>query len=56
MAVNLADLNFYRAVNPDLAGFNDPEAFSHLINNGLNEGRVFPPTLISTYIAPSTPI
>ncbi|WP_254566216.1 PPC domain-containing protein [Oscillatoria sp. HE19RPO] len=43
MAVNLADLNFYRAVNPDLAGFNDPEAFSHLINNGLNEGRVFSP-------------
>ncbi len=43
MAVNLADLNFYRAVNPDLAGLNDPEAFSHLINNGLNEGRVFSP-------------
>ncbi|AFY81031.1 PPC domain-containing protein [Oscillatoria acuminata] len=43
MAVNLADLNFYRAVNPDLAGLNDPEAFSHLINAGVNEGRVFSP-------------
>jgi hypothetical protein len=55
MAVNLADLNFYRAVNPDLAGFNDPEAFSHLINNGLNEGRVFSPYIdLNLYRAVNT--
>ena len=41
MAVNLFDPNFYRAFNPDLAGFNDAQAFQHLINSGLNEGRVF---------------
>ncbi len=55
MAVNLADLNFYRAVNPDLAGFNDPEAFSHLINAGLNEGRVFSPYIdLNLYRAVNT--
>lgn len=41
MAVNLFDPNSYRAFNPDLAGFNDAQAFQHLINSGLNEGRVF---------------
>jgi hypothetical protein len=41
MAVNLFDANFYRSVNPDLAGFNDAQAFQHLINAGLNEGRTF---------------
>ncbi|NER35316.1 MAG: hypothetical protein F6J93_15140 [Oscillatoria sp. SIO1A7] len=41
MAVNLFDANFYRALNPDLAGFNDAQAFQHLINSGLNEGRFF---------------
>lgn len=55
MAVNLADLNFYRAVNPDLAGLNDPEAFSHLINAGLNEGRVFSPYIdLNLYRAVNT--
>lgn len=55
MAVNLADLNFYRAVNPDLAGFNDPEAFSHLINAGVNEGRVFSPYIdLNLYRAVNT--
>lgn len=41
MAVNLFDANFYRTVNPDLAGFNDAQAFQHLMNAGLNEGRTF---------------
>ncbi|MBO0350363.1 hypothetical protein J0895_14880 [Phormidium pseudopriestleyi FRX01] len=41
MAVNLFDANFYRSVNPDLAGFNDAQAFQHLINVGFNEGRKF---------------
>ncbi|MCT7959123.1 PPC domain-containing protein [Laspinema sp. D1] len=55
MAVNLADLNFYRAVNPDLAGLNDPQAFSHLINAGLNEGRVFSPYIdLNLYRAVNT--
>ncbi|MCT7972979.1 PPC domain-containing protein [Laspinema olomoucense] len=55
MAVNLADLNFYRAVNPDLAGFNDPQAFQHLLNNGLNEGRVFSPYIdLNLYRAVNT--
>jgi hypothetical protein len=41
MAVNLFDANFYRSVNPDLASFNDAQAYQHLISNGLNEGRKF---------------
>ncbi|MEB3825909.1 hypothetical protein, partial [Phormidium sp. CCY1219] len=43
MAVNLFDANFYRAFNPDLAGLDDAQAFQHLLNIGLNEGRVFSP-------------
>ncbi|MCT7977980.1 hypothetical protein [Laspinema olomoucense] len=55
MAVNLADLNFYRAVNPDLGGLNDPQAFQHLLNNGLNEGRVFSPYIdLNLYRAVNT--
>ncbi|MCT7986359.1 pre-peptidase C-terminal domain-containing protein [Laspinema sp. A4] len=55
MPVNLADLNFYRAVNPDLAGLNDPQAFQHLLNNGLNEGRVFSPYIdLNLYRAVNT--
>ncbi len=41
MAVNLFDANFYRSVNPDLASFNDAQAFQHLVSAGLNEGRKF---------------
>jgi hypothetical protein len=41
MAVNLFDANFYRSVNPDLAGLNDAQAYQHLISFGLNEGRTF---------------
>jgi hypothetical protein len=41
MAVNLFDANFYRSVNPDLASFNDAQAYQHLISAGLNEGRKF---------------
>ena len=41
MAVNLFDPSFYRAFNPDLGGLNDAQAFQHLLDFGLNEGRVF---------------
>ena len=41
MAVNLFDPNFYREFNPDLRGLNDAQAFQHLLDFGLNEGRVF---------------
>ena len=43
MAVNLFDANFYRAANPDLAGFSDAQALSHFQNYGLSEGRAFSP-------------
>lgn len=43
MTVNLFDVNFYRAVNPDLAGFNDAAALAHFQSFGLNEGRTFSP-------------
>jgi hypothetical protein len=43
MAVNLFDANFYRSVNPDLAGLNDAQALNHLLAFGLNEGRTFSP-------------
>ncbi|MBW4496571.1 MAG: hypothetical protein KME26_26535 [Oscillatoria princeps RMCB-10] len=41
MAVNLFDANFYRAINPDLRGLSDGQALQHLLDFGLNEGRVF---------------
>lgn len=43
MTVNLFDVNFYRAINPDLGGFNDQQAWQHFQNFGLNEGRQFSP-------------
>ena len=43
MSANLFDANFYRAVNPDLAGFSDEQARQHLLAFGLNEGRRFSP-------------
>jgi hypothetical protein len=43
MAVNLFDANYYRANNPDLAGFNDAQALQHLLAFGANEGRAFSP-------------
>ena len=43
MAVNLFDPNLYRAFNPDLGGLNDAQAFQHLLDFGLNEGRVYSP-------------
>ncbi|MFB2921911.1 MULTISPECIES: M10 family metallopeptidase C-terminal domain-containing protein [Aerosakkonema] len=43
MPVQLFDVNYYRAVNPDLANLNDTQAFSHFQNYGLNEGRQFSP-------------
>jgi len=43
MSVNLFNANFYRATNPDLASFNDAQAFAHLLTYGLSEGRTFSP-------------
>ncbi|MBW4488386.1 MAG: pre-peptidase C-terminal domain-containing protein [Trichocoleus desertorum ATA4-8-CV12] len=43
MAVNLFDVNFYRAANPDLASLTDAQAWQHFQANGLNEGRKFSP-------------
>jgi len=43
MSVNLFNANFYRAANPDLASFNDAQAFAHLLASGLDEGRAFSP-------------
>jgi FG-GAP repeat len=46
MSVNLFDVNYYRAVNPDLtvAGLRTNEQFtSHFENFGINEGRPFSP-------------
>ncbi len=45
MAVNLVDADFYRAVNPDLRGLNNQQALDHLVNFGLNEGRIFSPVV-----------
>ncbi len=45
MAINLLDADFYRAVNPDLRGLNNQQALDHLVNFGLNEGRVFSPVV-----------
>ncbi len=41
MTVNLFDVNFYRAANPSLAGFDDVQARSHFENVGLNQGLRF---------------
>ncbi len=41
----LLDVDFYRAVNTDLRGLNNQQARDHLLNFGLNEGRVFSPTV-----------
>ncbi|HEY9706181.1 MAG TPA: M12 family metallo-peptidase [Allocoleopsis sp.] len=43
MAVNLFDVNFYRANNLDLSGFNDQQALNHFNTFGLNENRIFSP-------------
>ncbi|MGL5196098.1 MAG: hypothetical protein ACRC8Y_21125 [Chroococcales cyanobacterium] len=45
MALNLLDADFYRAVNPDLRGLNNQQALEHLVNFGLNEGRLFSPVV-----------
>jgi Bacterial pre-peptidase C-terminal domain len=41
MAINLFDVNFYRAANPFLAGFDDVQAKSHFESFGLNQGLRF---------------
>ncbi len=43
MAVDIFDANYYRSVNPDLAGMSDEEARQHLMTYGLDEGRDFSP-------------
>ncbi|GAA6616820.1 PPC domain-containing protein [Scytonema sp. NUACC26] len=45
MSVNLFNANFYRAANPDLAGFDNNQLHSHFQNYGLNEGRHFSPLI-----------
>lgn len=40
-----ADLNFYRAKNPDLAGFTNEQLFNHLEQFGLAEHRQFSPLI-----------
>ena len=39
----LAELNFYRSVNTDLASFNNEQAFAHIQTYGAAEGRRFSP-------------
>jgi Bacterial pre-peptidase C-terminal domain len=41
MTVNLFDVNFYRAANPSLTGFDDVQAKLHFENVGLNQGLRF---------------
>lgn len=41
MPTNLFDANYYRAVNADLRGLNDDQAWLHFQTYGLNEGRAF---------------
>ncbi len=55
MAVNLFDANFYRSANPDLRRFTDAQALSHLLNNGLNEGRTFSPFVELNFYRASNP-
>lgn len=43
MAINLFDPGFYRANNPDLASFDDAQAFGHFLEFGVNESRRFSP-------------
>ncbi|WP_199248115.1 hypothetical protein [[Phormidium] sp. ETS-05] len=43
MAVDIFDANYYRSVNPDLAGMSDEDARQHLMTYGLDEGRDFSP-------------
>lgn len=46
MAVDLFDVNFYSAANPDLAAAGlttHAQLLSHFQNSGLNEGRDFSP-------------
>ncbi|MCT7956435.1 hypothetical protein [Laspinema palackyanum] len=55
MAVNLLDADFYRAANSDLRGLNNQQALEHLVNFGLNEGRVFSPTVDLDFYRRSNP-
>ena len=43
MAVDIFDANYYRSLNPDLAGMSDEAARQHLMTYGLDEGRDFSP-------------
>ncbi|MCT7960979.1 pre-peptidase C-terminal domain-containing protein [Laspinema sp. D1] len=55
MAVNLLDPDFYRAANQDLRGLNNQQALEHLVNFGLNEGRVFSPAVDLDFYRRSNP-
>lgn len=49
------DVNFYRAANPDLAGFSDQDAFNHFDKYGLAEGRRFSPVVDLNYYRANNP-
>ncbi len=55
MAINLFDPGFYRASNPDLASFNDAQAFQHFLEFGANEGRRFSPYLNLNFYRANNP-
>ena len=41
--MDFLDINYYRAVNPDLANLDDSQAYKHFLTFGLAEGRAFSP-------------
>ena len=55
MAINLFNPNYYRLANPDLANFNDAQAFNHFITFGLNEGRQFSPLVNLNFYRANNP-
>lgn len=55
MPVTLFDANYYRAVNPDLAGLNDAQLWAHFWAFGLNSGRAFSPWVDLNFYRLSNP-
>ncbi len=51
----LFDANYYRSVNPDLAGMSDQQAFDHFAEYGLKELRQFSPYVDLAVYAASNP-
>ena len=48
-SIYIDSLVFYKAANPDLAHLSNEEAFEHLINVGIGEGRTFSPYIDVPY-------